>query len=169
MRKISRVFDYKQIVAIFILVFLYFLSVGLIFGHSIANFIFFLVSFFATVIFFYISGRLYKYQVSILSLVATWCYSLFPTVLWFSITAVLFILFPPPRTQSFLGTLLSLVFIGISVVLLLWKITLVYLAVRFSVKSSALMTAFLMILYGMWFLPYTYALYLFSISRVPFI
>lgn len=169
MRKISRVFDYKQIVAIFILVFLYFLSVGFIFGHSIVNFIFFLVSFFSTVIFFYVSGRLYKYQVSFLSLVATWSYSLFPTVLWFSITAVLFILFPPPRTQSFLGTLLSLVFIGISVVLLLWKITLVYLAVRFSVKSSALKTVFLMILYGMWFLPYTYALYFFSISRVPFI
>lgn len=169
MRKISGNFDYKQIVLLFFLVFIYFYSVGLLFGHNMHNFFYFLGSFFLTILFFYGSGRLCKYPVSLSSLIFTWSYSLLPTLLWFFLTAILFALFPPPRTQSLLGTMLSILFVGVSVSLLLWKLTLMYLAIRFSLKTNAIMTGFFMIIYGVWFLPYTYALYFFSISRVPFI
>ncbi|MGB4966451.1 MAG: hypothetical protein WBO77_05090 [Microgenomates group bacterium] len=169
MRKISHVFDHKQVMLIFFLVFAYFYSVSFMFGHNILNFLYFLGSFFLTIVFFYGSGRLCRYQVSLSSLISTWSYGLLPTLLWFFLTAILFALFPPPRTQSLMGTVLSILFVGISVSLLLWKITLIYLAIRFSLKTNAIMTGFFMIIYGVWFLPYTYALYFFSISRVPFI
>lgn len=169
MRKISRTFDIKQICLMFFFVFVYFYSVSRMFEHNIQNFLYFLLSFFLTILFFYIGGRLCKFPVSFFSLVATWSYSLLPTLLWFLLTVVLFAFFPPPRTQSLMGTLLSMMFVGVSVSLLLWKITLMYLAIRFSLKTNAIMTGYFMILYCVWFLPYTYALYFFSISRVPFI
>lgn len=169
MRKISHTFDYRHVALIFFLVFGYFYFVSFVFGHNILNFIYFLCSFFLTMSFFYGCGRMCRYDVSLSSLVITWSYSLLPTLLWFSLTAILFALFPPPRTQSILGTVLSILFVGVSVSLLLWKITLIYLAIRFSLKTNAIMTGFFMIIYGVWFLPYTYALYFFSISRVPFI
>lgn len=169
MRKISRSFDVKQIGWIFLFVFIYFLSVSFIFKHNIQNFLYFIISFVLTILFFYSCARLNRLLVSTFSLIATWSYSLLPTLIWFVLTAVLFAIFPPPRTQSFMGTLLSMIYVGVSASLLLWKCTLMYLAIRFSLKTSAIMTGYFMILYCVWFLPYTYALYFFSISRIPFI
>lgn len=169
MRKVSNTFDIKQVLLIFFLVFMYFFSVSFIYGNSIHSFLYFFISFLLTVLFFYLSGRVCRFPASFLSLVSTWSYSLLPTLIWFLLTASLFVFFPPPRTESFLGTLLSILFVGVSISLLLWKITLIYLAIRFSLKTNAIMTGFFMIIYGVWFLPYTYTLYVFSISRVPFI
>ncbi len=169
MRKVSNTFDSKQVLLIFFLVFMYFFSVSFIYGSNIHGFIYFLLSFSLTTLFFYLSGRLIRFPGSFLSLISTWSYGLLPTLIWFFLTAVLFAFFPPPRTQSLLGTILSMLFVGVSVSLLFWKITLIYLAIRFSLKTNAIMTGFFMIIYGVWFLPYTYALYVFSVSRVPFI
>ncbi len=169
MRRISIQQDWQQIGLVFFLIFSYFYAVSYITSHSISNFIFFLVSLTLTLSFFYFCGILIKAQNSLTTLITTWTFSLLPTLIWFFLTAILFILLPPPRTTSFLGTIFSLIYIIISLVLLWWKLTLIYLSIRFSLKTDFVMTMFLMIIYGVWFLPYTYALYFFSISRVPFI
>lgn len=169
MRKVSLHVDFQQIGIIFFLVFTYYYLVSLLTNHNFANSLFFLCSFALTVSFFYISGKILRADVSFNSLISTWAFSLLPTLLWFSITLILFLLLPPPRTTSILGTSFSMVYIGISLIILWWKITLMYLSIRFSLKTDFWMTLFLMIIYGVWFLPYTYALYFFSVSRVPFI
>lgn len=169
MRKIAMQQDWQQIGVVFFLVLAYCYLVSYVTFHNLSNFVFFFVSFFLTISFFYLCGVLCRTATSIQTLIATWTFSLLPTLIWFFLTLLLYILLPPPRTTSLLGTVFSLLYVTIALVLLWWKLTLIYLSIRFSLKTDFVMTIFLMIIYGVWFLPYTYALYFFSISRVPFI
>src|SRR3989338_5197974 len=101
--------------------------------------------------------------------VFTFAYSLLPTFIWFYATSTLYYLLPPPRTTSFLGKGFSMVFIVFSVSLLLWRIVLLYLSIRFSTKASFYRIALSMALFTLWFLPYCYAMYKLEIFRIPFI
>lgn len=98
-----------------------------------------------------------------------WGYTLIPTVLWFLLTSFLYVLFPPPRTESIKGVSFSLLYLIISSVLLFWKIELYYLTLRFGMRLSMkgiLVTTCIMI-------PiisiYTISMYWLGIFRVPFI
>jgi len=98
----------------------------------------------------------------------TWSYTLIPTVCWFLATSILYILLPPPRTARPEGIAASGVFLVFSTVLLLWKLVLSYLAIRFSLRLSLpriLGAAFLacgpLFLYGYW----TYAI---GVFKIPF-
>jgi hypothetical protein len=88
---------------------------------------------------------------------------------WFYITSSLYVLLPPPRTVSILGISYSYIFIVFSLIVLLWKTIIVYLAVRFSSWLSFQEIIYGVLLFFVWFTPLSYLLYFMKIFRVPFI
>lgn len=103
------------------------------------------------------------------SLMLGWAYTLVPTVLWFLVTSLLYVLLPPPRTSSPAGVAFSLSFLVFSTTLFLWKIILGYLTLRFSLHldlSRILMVVTictpLVAIYSMW-------MYRLGIFKVPFL
>jgi hypothetical protein len=177
MRKISLEKDYYQLFIIAGLVFLYFKFVYFLREKTYPAtliFIFFLFSFSLTIFFFYLVNRFFgsnksKNEASLSSFIFTFSYSLFPTLVWFLSTSILYIFLPPPRTLSLMGKGFSIFFIAFSLSLLIWKLILVYLAVRFSSKQNFLRIFYMIILYLTWFIPYSVFLYYFHFFRIPFI
>ena len=172
MRKISLEKDYYQLIIIACLVFLYFKFIYFLRDQpypATLIFIIFIFNFFLTVFFFYFLSKFTDKKVKWKSFVFTFSYSLFPTLIWFLSTSFLYIILPPPRTFSLLGKAFSLVFIIYSLSLLIWKLILEYLAVRFSSKQSFFRIVYMIILYLIWFLPYSILLYQLKLFRIPFI
>lgn len=171
MRKISKEDDYYQLAIIFFLVFVYFKFVYYLRNNFYpATFIFlaFLVNLFLTTGFFYLISRNEK-RVVFRSFLYTFTYSLFPTLVWFASNSILYILVPPPRTFSFLGKGFSIFFIAYSISLLAWKLILFYLSIRFSAKASFYKIIYWILLFFVWFIPYSVLLYHFRVFRIPFI
>lgn len=171
MRKISKEDDYYQLAIIFFLVFVYFKFVYYLRNNFYpATFIFlaFLVNLSLTTGFFYLISRNEK-RVVFRSFLYTFTYSLFPTLVWFASNSILYILVPPPRTFSFLGKGFSIFFIAYSISLLAWKLILFYLSIRFSAKASFYKIIYWILLFFVWFIPYSVLLYHFRVFRIPFI
>ncbi len=82
------------------------------------------------------AGRLVGGVGSYVRFFLAWSYTLIPTVSWFLATSILYILLPPPRTARLEGLVASGVFLVFSTVLLLWKLVLSYLALRFSLRLT---------------------------------
>ncbi|MEK7592159.1 MAG: YIP1 family protein [Patescibacteria group bacterium] len=103
------------------------------------------------------------------SFAVSWGYTLVPTLVWFFVTSLLYVLLPPPRTSGFLGIGFSLVYLCFSAAVFLWKGTLVYLSLRFGMRLT-LPKIFLVLTV---FLPvmsiYSVLMYQFGIFRVPFL
>lgn len=174
-RRLSFEDDYFQIFFIFFFVFCYFK-----FAYFLKNkpypatltFLIFLVNLFLTLEFFYRLGLIInkkRKDVSFQNLFFTFSYSLLPTLFWFSSVSLLYIILPPPRTTSFLGISFSIFFLAFSLSLLAWKLILVFLSLRFSLKLNFYQIIYLLILYLIWFLPYSVILYRFRIFKIPFI
>lgn len=118
---------------------------------------------------FYIVGKLVGGKGSLQQIYLLWIFSLIPTLVWFFVTSVLYLLFPPPRTLSFPGKLYSVVFIAFSIAVFLWKAILYYLTLRFSLKldlwriiqvSSVAIPAVLV---------YSLLMYRWGVFRIPFL
>lgn len=172
MRKISTEKDYSQIVIILFFVLLYFQVANKakqMFFPSVLPPTFFLIHFSLTIIFFYSISHIIKSSARFRSFVFTLSYSLFPTLIWFTTNSLLYRLLPPPRTTSILGKGFSIFFISFSVSLLVWKLLLVYLAIRFSSQMNFFNIVYTIILYLCVFIPYFLLLYNFQIFRIPFI
>lgn len=172
MRKISLEKDFSQILIIFSLSFLYFKFIYFLRDKPYpATFIFsvFLLNFFLTIFFFHFISSSTTKNRSLVSLFFTFSYSLLPSFIWFSSTSLLYIVVPPPRTFSLMGRAFSIFFITFSLALLAWKIILMYLALRFSVKQSFYRIIFMLVLYLIWFIPYSLFLYYLKLFRIPFI
>jgi len=172
MRKISFEKDNYQLLIIAGLVFLYFKFIYFLRDKpypATLIFLIFLFNFFFTVFFFYCLSKNFEKDVRLRSFIFTFSYSLFPTLIWFLSTSILYIFLPPPRTLSLLGNAFSIFFMAYSLSLLIWKLILVYLALRFSSKQNFFRIFYMMILYLIWFLPYSVLLYYFRFFRVPFI
>lgn len=177
MRKISLEKDYYQLLIITGLIFLYFKFVYFLRDKpypATLVFLFFIFNFLLTVSFFYLFNKFFnsdqnKKETSFSSFIFTFSYSIFPTLIWFLSTSMLYIFLPPPRTFSLLGKGFSIFFIAFSLSLLIWKLILVYLAVRFSTKQNFFRIFYIVILYLIWFIPYSIFLYHFKLFRVPFI
>ncbi|EKE14257.1 MAG: hypothetical protein ACD_12C00603G0002 [uncultured bacterium] len=175
MRKISLEKDYWQPGIIIGLIFIYFKFIYYLREKMYpATFIYgsFIINFLLTIIFFYFLAKLFsknKKEISFSSFLFTFSYSLFPTLIWFLSTSILFIFLPPPRTLSLLGKGFSIIFVTYSLNLLAWKIILVYLAVRFSAKQNFFRIFYMIALYLSWFIPYSIFLYQFKLFRIPFI
>ena len=172
MRKISQENDYWQIALIFFFVFLYFKFIYYLRPNPYpATFIFiiFILNFCLTVLFFYLLNSRVNRNIKLSSFIFTFTYSLFPTLIWFIANSFLYLLIPPPRTLSILGRVFSIFFISFSVSLLIWKIILVYLAIRFSSKLNFYRIIYSIFLYLCLLLPYSVFLYQLKIFRIPFI
>lgn len=164
LRKISLEKDWLQVLIIFMFVFLYFQLTG-----RNKNFLFFIVTFLLTIFFFFLFSRISRKDISLKSFVFTFSYSLLPTLIWFVTNSILYFSLPPPRTLSLLGRAFSIFFVAFSLSLLLWKIILVYLAIRFSSKLNFYRIIYMMVLYGCILAPYSVLMYYWQIFRVPFI
>jgi len=172
MRKISLEKDESQLLLIFFFIFCYFK-----FAYFLRDkpypatliFLIFLINFFLTTGFFYRFGQIFNKKNQFFSLVYTFLYSIFPTLVWFGLTSVLYIFLPPPRTTSIFGISFSIFYLALSLSLFFWKLILVFLALRFSLRLSFYQIIYLLFLYFFWFVPCSVFLYYFKIFRVPFI
>jgi hypothetical protein len=163
MRKISIDHDLGQLGIILFIVFLYF------YATEPLRYFVFMGNFSLTVLFFYVMGRLSRKDIHLSSAALLFGYSLFPTVIWFVTNAVLYMVLPPPRSLSLLGKSFSIVFIAFSISLLLWKIILLYLAARFTIKQGFYRVMYTIVLYGACVLAISYIAYVLGWAKVPFI
>ena len=172
MRRISRESDYGQVFVIFLTIFLYFKFVYFLRDKpypATLTFLVFILHFSLTAAFFYFLARVPDKTIKFSGLVFTLSYSLLPTLIWFASSSILYIIVPPPRFLTFLGKGFSIFFIAYSVSLLSWKIILMYLALRFSTRAGFYRIIYLIVLFLLWFIPYSLILYYYKIFRIPFI
>lgn len=102
-------------------------------------------------------------------LTKTWTYTLLPTLIWFYSTLVFYFLIPPPRTTSLLGKSFSVFYIAFSVSLLIWKLILTYLSIRFSLRIHLYRIIYYILIYLALSIPLWIFLYNVGISRIPFV
>ncbi|MEN9327474.1 MAG: hypothetical protein RI947_282 [Candidatus Parcubacteria bacterium] len=172
MRKISLETDYTQVYIILAIIFIYFQIAFRVREYNyqpLLTFIFFLINSAFTVLFFYLFAKIFKKTSPLSTYIFTFAYSLIPTFIWFLSNSALYYFLPPPRTISVLGKAFSLFFLSFSISLLLWKVILFYLFVRFSTKLPFFSIIFLISLYLAIIAPYTVILYRLDISRIPFL
>ncbi len=117
----------------------------------------------------FFAARLFGGKGRIRSLALSWAYTLLPTVVWFLATSLLSVILPPPRTQSIAGIAFSLVFLVFSATLFWWKLTLAYLALRFSMKLDLAHIALTVAVSSPVIAGWSYLLYRWGIFKVPFI
>lgn len=114
-------------------------------------------------------GKLIGANGKLKGLAVLWGYSLIPTVIWFFVTSVLYVLLPPPRTTSIRGVIFSVLFLVFSITLFLWKTTIAYLSLRFGLRLG--LGKILVVLVGA--LPilglYSYGMYRVGIFKIPFL
>lgn len=98
-----------------------------------------------------------------------WGYTMLPTVFWFFMTSLLYIVLPPPRTMSLAGIAFSVLFLVVSATLFFWKLTLGYLTLRFGLKLDLarilVVVAIVGPIVGVW----SWGMYRLEIFRVPFL
>lgn len=107
------------------------------------------------------------YELKTVSAINLFTYSLAPTLIWFYLNSALYKFLPPPRTESILGISFSIFFITITLILLFYKIILLYLAVRYTTGCNFFTIIYLISLYMILILPYILALYIFNFFKIP--
>jgi hypothetical protein len=128
-----------------------------------------LVTFALVVVALVVAGKLFGGKGSVKSVLLPWTYSLLPTLLWFFMTSVLWIVFPPPRTEAFAGKALSLLFLAISWFLFFWKGVLYYLTLRFGMKLDLVKILSVSALLFPLGILYSILMYKMGIFRIPFL
>ncbi|SRR3989339_1710277 len=175
MRKVSLEKDYYQPGIIIGIIFLYFKFVYYLRDKvypATLIYLLFIINFLLTILFFYFLSRIFsknKKEITFRSFFFTFSYSLLPTLIWFLTTSILYIFITPPRSFSILGKGFSIFFIAYSISILIWKLILIYLAIRFSSKQNFFRIIYMIVFYLMWFIPYSILLYHFRLFRIPFI
>jgi len=136
----------------------------LLFGLTIINFL-------LTAGFFMLLRMIVKNEtcIKIKPVLLLFGYSLIPTLLWFSFNSLLYYFLPPPRTISILGKGFSIVYISFSIGVLLWKILVMYLAVRFATRFTFFRIVYSMLIYIACVIPYAFFLYSLRLFRIPFL
>lgn len=117
----------------------------------------------------YIIGKLFNGQGTYRQMMIGWGYTLLPTVCWFLVTSLLYVILPPPRTTALTGFAFSLVFIVFSSALLFWKIMLSYLTLRFVLKIDLIKILGIIVIAGPLISLYSLGMYKMGIFRIPFI
>lgn len=98
-----------------------------------------------------------------------WSYTLIPTLCWFFLTSLLYVLIPPPRSTHPTGIALSVVFLTISTVLLFWKVILSYLSLRFGLKLDLARILGIFLCSSPVIVLYSIMMYRLGIFKVPFL
>jgi hypothetical protein len=121
------------------------------------------------VVIFWGIGKLIGANGKLKGFAVLWGYSLLPTVIWFFVTSVLYVLLPPPRTTSIRGVIFSVLFLVFSITLFLWKTTIGYLSLRFGLRLGLgkilLVCVLAFPLLGL----YSVGMYRLGIFRIPFL
>lgn len=172
MRKIALETDTIQIGILWVLSLLYFLFANELRTYPyppIFLFLVFVFQFTLSIFFFYVISKIFQKDITLKPFIFTFTYTLIPTLIWFGVNSILFAILPPPRTMSMLGKTFSIVYIAFSLSVLVWKVILWYLSIRFSSRLAFYRIFYLMLLYAAVFAPYTILLYSFKIFRIPFI
>lgn len=115
------------------------------------------------------ASAMLKVRIEMRALMISWGYTLLPTIVWFLVTSILYVILPPPRTTSFLGISFSVLFIVFSVTLLWWKIMLSYLTVRFVLKVDLQRSIAACAIVLPVAAAYSVLMYYWGIFKVPFI
>jgi len=172
MRSISGESDKTQIFIIFGIAYVYFKYANILRRGVVVPsilFLLFVALFLGTVFFFYVLSLFMRTSRKIAPFMYTFSYALIPTFFWFGANALLYALIPPPRTHSLPGTVLSVLFVAFSISLLVWKLILTYLAVRFSARTTFYRVVYAVILYLLVFIPVSYLMYRYRLFRIPFL
>lgn len=119
--------------------------------------------------FFLLAGKVLKSTVDLRAVLLTWGYSLIPTLVWFFVTSLFYVVLPPPRTETVLGRFASLMFISFSLSLFFWKGLLYYLTLRFALKLDLPRIAGVSMVFFPLLLAYSFYMYKLGIFRVPFV
>lgn len=118
---------------------------------------------------FWLTGMLLGAKGNLRGFAVGWGYTLLPTLGWFLMTSLLYVLIPPPRTTSIQGVIFSMVYLLFTIILLFWKVTLSYLALRFGLRLDLmkilLMSLIVLPILGL----YSLGMYRLGIFRIPFI
>lgn len=172
-RRISEENDFGQIVLIFVTITVYFLLANRFREYDYEPFVLVLMTLFhylATVIFFYLFTQIIASgNTKLQPFLFTFAYALIPTLVWFSINSWLYAIIPPPHTVSILGKAFSIGYIAFSSAILMWKVILMYLAIRFSTKLKFFQIVYVVLLYLVAIIPYSIFLYSLRFFRVPFL
>lgn len=118
---------------------------------------------------FGLGGKLVGVEAKFRQIYILWIFSLIPTLVWFLVTSLLYIILPPPRTMSFSGKLFSVFFIGFSTAVLFWKIILYYLTLRFSLKIDLSKIVLISMVVFPMLAIYSILVYRLGIFRIPFV
>ena len=182
MRSLAQDFDIYQIFIIFLSVYGYFVyariirlqsfHVFLASSSAVISFVYFVLTFLLVMLFTYAVGCVLVAVKAarprpFRALVMLSAYSLLPTLIWFLMTSTLFVLVPPPRNPTFLGMGFSMVFIVLSTTLLLWRLVLWYLTLRFYYRAQFYTIVIVMLVFMGWFVPYSIVMYHNDIVRSP--
>lgn len=121
------------------------------------------------VVLMWIVGRRVGGRGMLKSVALGWGYTMLPTVFWFFMTSLLYIVLPPPRTTSAAGIAFSVLFLVVSATLFFWKLTLGYLTLRFGLKLDLarilVVVAIVGPIVGVW----SWGMYRLGIFKVPFL
>lgn len=122
-----------------------------------------------TVLTFWCMGFILRGEGKLGKLALAWAYTLLPTGFWFFVTSLLYVILPPPRTTSVAGVTFSILFLVFSATLFWWKITLVYLTLRFGMKLDLPKILAVVILSAPILGSWSYTMYALGIFKVPFL
>lgn len=115
------------------------------------------------------ASRMIHVKVRLPSLALAWGYTLLPTVMWFFMTSLLYVILPPPRTTSAMGVMFSVLFLICSATLLWWKIMLAYLTIRFTMKIDFSRILIVSMIVIPLITIYSILMYQWGIFKVPFV
>lgn len=127
------------------------------------------VGFLGMLILLYYLGKIAGGTVSFKTLYILWSFTLLPTIVWFFTTSILFILIPPPRTLSMLGKAYSIFFISFSGAVLIWKLILYYLTLRFGFRFTLAKISLVSSVIAPAVVAYSLITYSLGIFRIPFL
>ena len=116
-----------------------------------------------------VMARILRITIQHKSLLVGWSYTLLPTVFWFLITSILYVILPPPRTTAFTGMLFSGLYLLFSSALLFWKLMLIYLVLRFTFREKLAILVAVGIAIISVAAMYSLFMYRLGIFRIPFI
>lgn len=168
MRSISVEKDWLDVIWIGIFSVLYFLITNSV-RSWINGFIGAIGLYMGSVIFFSLLPASGSWKEKLQRMAKTWSYTLLPTLIWFYSTLLFYFILPPPRTTSILGQIFSIFYIAFSGSLLVWKLILVYLSIRFSLRIHLYRVIYYILIYLALSIPLWILLYNSGISRIPFV
>ncbi len=127
------------------------------------------VGFLLVILLLSLAAKIFGQSVTLKATFTLWSFSLLPTIIWFFVTSILYIILPPPRTLSIWGKAYSFLYIAFSLALLFWKLILYYLTLRFSLRIDMVRIFFISLIIFPSLFAYSLLMYKLGIFRIPFI